>query len=100
MQSTRSAPSAAATASSTGVSGLNATPTPSPSERASAIARGGVVARLDVERHAVATGLRDRLEVALGLAHHQMAVEPRSQPRTNGEIDASTTGPIVISGMK
>ena len=67
--------------------------------------RGGhgtrwVVAGLDVERDAVSTGARDRLEVPLGLGDHQMAVELRPQPRTNGEMDASTIGPTVTSGMK
>ena len=36
---------------------------------------GRLVARLDVERDAVAAGFRDRLEVLLRLAHHEMAVE-------------------------
>ena len=29
-----------------------------------------------------------------------MAVESGASPRANGEIEAATTGPIVISGMK
>ena len=40
--------------------------------------RGGVVARLDVEGDAVSPGLRDGLEVALRLGHHEMAVQPPS----------------------
>src|SRR4029078_5507958 len=39
---------------------------------------GRIITGLGVEGHAVATGLRDRVEVSFGLGDHEMAVEPRS----------------------
>ena len=45
-------------------------------------------AHLDMERHAVAARLRDRLEVLLGLRDHEMAVEPRA-PAADERRDGS-----------
>ena len=68
------ASAAAAASAATGVPGLKASPTPSPSSRASAIV-GRVVGHLDVEGDAVAAGARDLRDVALGVVDHQVAVE-------------------------
>ena len=75
MHSARSAPSAARAATATSVSGLKATPAPSPSSRARAIVPRGVVDGLDVEGDAVAAGRLHVLELPLGLGDHQVAVE-------------------------
>ena len=76
MQSTRSTPSAA-TASSTAVSGLANEADAQPERPRVSHRATWLVAHLDVEGHAVSARLRDRLEVLLGLAHHEVAVEPR-----------------------
>ena len=61
--------------------------------------RGPASRSLDVERDAVTAGLRDRLEVPLGLATMRWQSSRAPMP-ASGEIDAATTGPMVISGMK
>ena len=76
MQSARSAPSAAAAACATGVSGLNATPAPSPSSRARAIVRAGSVATSAWNVTLSPPAFLDALEVLLRLGDHQVAVEP------------------------
>ncbi len=68
MQRTRSKPSAAATTSSTLVSGLKASPTWKPRSRARAARAGGSAARLEVEGDAVRTGGWSMPEVVLRLA--------------------------------
>ena len=100
MHSTRSTPSAAATASSTGVSGLKATPTPSPSDRAWATARAGSshASTWKVTLSPPAFAIASKCFSGSLTIRWQSSRAP--QPRTSGEMDAATIGPIVISGMK
>ena len=91
MQSTESAPSAAATASSTGVSGLKATPTPSPSERAWRSRRAGRRMLRRGRSRCPHPLRRTASKCRSGSRDHQMAVEHRPpavhQWRDRGEDD-------------
>ena len=78
MQRATSMPAAAAAARSTSVSGLNATPTSRPELTRVRGSLRRIVDRLDVERHAVAAGRPDALEVPLRLGDHEVAVEHSS----------------------
>ncbi len=103
MQRTSSAPRlvAASAARSGLVSGLNATPTASPSARAAVGDARGVGRDLDVERDGVRTRRGELLEVMRGVVDHQVAVEHAARRRgCIGAIDRRTTGPIVTGGTK
>src|SRR5262245_41962643 len=100
MQSARSTPSAAATASSTEVSGLKATPTPRPSARAAAMARSGAshASTWKVTLSPPAFAIASKCFSGSATMRWQSSAAP--QPRASGAIDARTIGPTVISGMK
>ena len=102
MQRATSAPAAstASAARSTSVSGLNATPTPRPRSRACRATPFCVVDHLHVERHAVAAGLPDALEVPLWLGDHEVALEHSPSLVHEPRNQRSTIGPTVISAMK
>src|SRR5919109_1182928 len=100
MQSTRSAPSEATTASSTAVSGLKATPTARPSARACSIALHGSsqTSAWNVTLSPPATAIWPKWRSGLSTMRWQSRTPPPSW--TMGAIERSTIGPIVIGSTK
>jgi hypothetical protein len=77
-----------------------ATPTPRPSARASATAAAGSSTTSVWKVTLSAPARANASKWSRGSLTMRWQSSARPQPRTNGEIEARTTGPIVISGMK
>ncbi len=100
MQRTRSNAAPAATTSSTAVSGLNASPTPSPSPRASSTRRPGssVTSWWKVTLSPPASAICGMCRSGLSTIRWQSIAAPASW--IVSEIDRRTTGPIVTGSTK
>ena len=100
MHSARSVWAASAAARSTGVSGLNARPVPSPSERASAAAAGtsAQASTWKVTLSPPASRICSKWRSGSSTIRWQSSRPPAAC--TTGASARTTTGPIVIGGMK
>ena len=102
MQSTRSTPCEAATASSTGVSGLKATPTPRPCAHAPPLTSGSGSAATSTWNVTLSPPASAICGMCRAPGSSTMRWQSRTPPRawTIGAIACSTTGPIVIGSTK